>query len=483
MKISCLKVFSLTTLLILAFGNPANSIELPPKTKGHCYFPNSECEDKGLVVATPKAAGFDGSGWGTESIGYNIFIEKHFPKRVYSGIPYQYKIAVMNLSSDVDLDNVNIIEIFPKSFEVLSTDPVIHDSSGDKVAWALGKLKAKETKIITVNGIAKSGQEVPCCTEANFKHPDLCLKTDVLDPGLEVVVKAPDEVLRCDVIPLDYTVKNTGSGEFSNIEIFPSLPSQAGSGEKDKISTLEVGNLGLEQSKTIRTMVNALPSGNYSFAGTAKGTPSSLYDGDTIPVDVSAKSNSVATKVLNPELKVVATTKRSERQYIGRTIGYDFKITNTGDGIASSALLEASIPPTAVFQSASDKGRRSGSSVNWNLGNLLPNESKTVSMTLVAKSAGEAFTNSKVNGVCVNVASASTSLPVVGVPALLLETVDSIDPLEIGDSTVYEIRVTNQGNGIATNITLSGQFEDLTYDATSAGHTPIENVGKAFKMG
>ncbi len=453
-----------------------------PKTKGDCYFPQSECLEKGYPEpSSPKLALFEGNGWATESIGYNIFIQKHFPKKVYSGQPYEYTIEVTNLS-DLALENVNIIETFPKSFKVLSTDPAIHDTSGDKVAWALGQMGPHEKRLIKVRGVAENGDQVPCCTQANFKHPDLCLATEVIDPGLRLNVSAPHEVLRCDAIPLEFVVQNSGQSELENVVILPNLPSQSISSETGKAPTLKVGSLAPGQSKTLRTVVDALPAGGYSFSGVAQGDPAQLFEGAEALNNLRADSGTVNVKVLNPELKVAASTEGGEKQVIGRTIKYVFEVTNTGDGVADGSVLMASIPGNASFRSASDNGQPSRGGVEWDLGSIQPNGSRKVSMTLVGNSAGSASAMAAVDGVCVTTASASTSMPVVGVAALLLEAIDSQDPLQIGESTQYEIRVTNQGNGPATNIRLVGKFEDMKY-VTSQGHTPIENAGKDLMFG
>lgn len=454
-----------------------------PKTKGQCYFPNSICVEEGEPepLALPKVALFEGDGWATESIGYNIFIQKHYPQKVYTGQPYEYTIEVTNLS-DLVLENVNIIETVPSGFKILSSDPAIHDSASDKVAWALGQMGPHEKRIIKVRGMAESGDQVPCCTHANFKHPDLCLATEVVDPGLRLNVSAPQEVLHCDAIPLEYVIQNSGETELENVVILPNLPSQSVSSETGTAPTLNVGTLAPGQSKTIRTVVNALPAGGYSFSGVAQGQPGLLFEGAEPLNNLRADSGSVSVKVLNPELKVTAKTEGGSKQIIGRTIKYIFDVTNTGDGVSDGSILMASIPNNASFQSASDNGSPAGSGVEWNLGSIRPGGTRTVSMTLVANSAGSAGAMAEVSGVCVTAASASASMPVVGVAALLLEAVDSQDPLQIGESTQYEIRVTNQGNGPATNIRLEGKFEDMTY-ITSQGHTPVENSGKDLMFG
>jgi len=47
---------------------------------------------------------------------------------------------------------------------------------------------------------------------------------------------------------------------------------------------------------------------------------------------------------------------------------------------------------------------------------------------------------------------------------------------------VYQVTVTNQGSGPATNVALAGMFEDMSY-VTSSGHTPIKNIDKDLAFG
>lgn len=57
-------------------------------------------------------------------------------------------------------------------------------------------------------------------------------------------------------------------------------------------------------------------------------------------------SGSVNVKVLNPELKVTATTGGRDKQIIGRTIDYNFEVTNTGDGNADGSTWLPLFRPT-----------------------------------------------------------------------------------------------------------------------------------------
>ena len=57
-------------------------------------------------------------------------------------------------------------------------------------------------------------------------------------------------------------------------------------------------------------------------------------------------------------------------------------------------------------------------------------------------------------GVCAPEVVTSCATQIRGIPAILLEVVDLQDPVQVGETVTYEIRVTNQGSSPGTNIRL-----------------------------
>ena len=280
----------------------------------------------------------------------------------------------------------------------------------------------------------------------------------------------------CDQIPLEYTVKNTGGIDLNNVVIASNLPSNTKTLDGGQSLSLNVGSLAAGEEKVIPATVMSDKIGDYTFNGSASGVPS-VSGANTLKAD----SNTATTRVSAPKLEITAETK-SNNQYVGRAIDYNYTVRNVGDANADSTVVVASIPSMTTFKSASNGGTQSGNQVSWNIGTLQPNETKNLSMSVTSAATGVAASDSKATAVCCQDVAASASRPIVGIPALLLELIDFTDPLEIGDSTVYEVRVTNQGTARATNITLIGGYEAFSY-VDSSGHTTIRNEGKSLAFG
>ena len=62
---------------------------------------------------------------------------------------------------------------------------------------------------------------------------------------------------------------------------------------------------------------------------------------------------------------------------------------------------------------------------------------------------------------------------VAGVPGVLLEVVDLEDPIEVGKEVTYEIRVTNQGSALLTNIRLVSVLPASQELVSASGSAPL----------
>jgi uncharacterized repeat protein (TIGR01451 family) len=71
---------------------------------------------------------------------------------------------------------------------------------------------------------------------------------------------------------------------------------------------------------------------------------------------------------------------------------------------------------------------------------------------------------------------------VKGIPAVLLEVVDLVDPVPVGGQTTYVITATNQGSMAGTNITIICTLEDNEQYVSSSGATNGTVDGKTVKF-
>ena len=80
-------------------------------------------------------------------------------------------------------------------------------------------------------------------------------------------------------------------------------------------------------------------------------------------------------------------------------------------------------------------------------------------------------------------AEAVAQIEVRTISALQLEVVDKNDPVQVGDSTVYEVTVINEGSGPDNNLKVSAELPEGTEFVSAEGSTEVSNNGRTVTMG
>lgn len=397
-----------------------------------------------------------------------ITIEKTCTPSAMVGDAVTYNIVVTNPST-VDANNVSVTDSIPSGISYVSSTPS-GSASGQSVTWSLGSVKGGGSSSITVQAKATQVGKFENCADVRADQNlsgKACCTTVVTAPSLAVEKKCPAEVTVCDTIEYVITVRNKGDGAATNVKITDNLPTGLQTTDGKTSVTSTVGDLGPGQSKEARFMVKASAPGKYDNRVNASA------DGG-----LTAEAN-CSTVVRKP---VLAVTKSGPNvRFIGRPAQYDITVSNTGDTVARNTMLVDPIPSGTVFVSATDGGRNEGGRVTWTMGNLEPGASKKVSLTVTANSAGSTKNTATATAVCAE-ASASTDMKIEGIPAILLEVVDSPDPIEVGGQTTYEIAVTNQGSAMGTNIVIEATLPAEEDYVSSTGPTQATAAGKTIRF-
>jgi len=141
-----------------------------------------------------------------------------------------------------------------------------------------------------------------------------------------------------------------------------------------------------------------------------------------------------------------------KNHFIGREICHDITVTNSGDGVAKGAKVVATLPAGFTFRTATDGGTGAGSNVTWNLGDLAPGASKKVTFCAMPSKDGTYKVAAAAQAYCADAVSSTCETIIQGIPAILLEVVDIVDPVAVGTNTTYIITATNQGSAIGKNV-------------------------------
>lgn len=387
-----------------------------------------------------------------------IMLHQVMPSEVTKDAPYTFEYHVTNLGG-ATLQNVVLALESSSNISVRSSSPEA-SSGGSRTVWTLGELGPRETRVIEVTGVSGELGTAGNCISVSYNNV-LCAATEVVQPALAIRKTATPRALLCDPIQYTITVENTGSGVAKNVRVRDELPEgvvTAGSGSRtvDQV----IGDIQPGQSATVTIDARATRTGTFGNSAVATG------DGD-----LRVESGYAETIVTQPVLTIAADCR--QRQYLQRDFTHTYTVSNTGDGQCDAGSVVVDLPAGAEFVSASAGGTLQGSQVVFDLGGIAPNASRQISVTMRASQAGRKTTTATAQCECAEVVSDSCYTDVTGIPAIVVEMVDELDPVEVGTETTYVIRVRNQGTAPDTNIRvvaiLPGQLEFVGADgATNA---------------
>jgi uncharacterized repeat protein (TIGR01451 family) len=393
-----------------------------------------------------------------------IQIKKTAPARAMVGQNFQYAIRVSN-PAKVEARKVVVTDVLPDGIQYVDSAPKATVSK-QKLTWALGTLPAGGAKAlsVTVKG-TRTGSFENCAdvTADDGLKGRSCATTVITQPKLTLTKTAPAEVILCDMIPYEITVRNTGDAPARNVKIVDNLPEGLAMPDGTKTAHFEIGTLGPGEAKMGKVSVKAAKTGTYTNTAVATGEGG-------LKASASAK-----TVVRVPAL--VLTKAGPKMRFVGRPVTYVITVANKGDAPAKNTVLTDVLPNGVELLDVSNGGKAAGGKVTWKLGTLKPDDTARVSLRLKPTRQGAIRNVASVTAYCAK-ASGQAVTQVKGIPAILLECVDLADPIEVGAQETYVITVTNQGSAVGTNIAITCTLPDEQQYVSAAGPTKATAKGK-----
>lgn len=372
-----------------------------------------------------------------------VSIEWIGPAAAKLGQPADYTVVVRS-ACNVPLQQVSVRVRLPQGVEIKSTEPKA--AQGENVLmWDLGTLMPQQDRHLQVRMIPNAKGDVPCHAWVTFTGSS-SMTVRVREPKLLLKTTAPEKALVGDVATFTLTVSNPGDHPAEKVKIQVNLSEGLESSKGNKME-FEIGNLAAGETRSAQVICATRAGGEQRCDATA------MADGGLTASDGA----SVMVSMPRLNLEVVGPKMR----YLDRKATYTFKISNPGDAPASNVAIVDVIPAGFKFVSAGEGGRYDFEtrSVSWFVGEIAPGEVKEVKLEVLAVNLGEhrhRVAAQASRGLRVENDEMVTK--VEGLSAILVEVVDTEDPVEVGSETAYEIRVTNTGSKTETDIRLECQY-------------------------
>jgi uncharacterized repeat protein (TIGR01451 family) len=353
--------------------------------------------------------------------------------------PAEYSLVVRNICT-IPVQQVMVRVRLPEGLGVQATEPKAI-TEGNVVVWELGTLLRQQERQMRMRLVSQAKGDLVPQAWVTFTGSAL---THILvrEPKLALKISAPEKLLVGDTATFALNVTNPGDGPAEQVKIQAVLSEGLEHARGSKVD-FDIGNLAPGETRSVQVLCATKTGGEQKCEGVA-----------TAEGGLTAKE-AQAVNVIMPrlDLQVVGPALR----YLERKAVYAFKVTNPGDAPATNVSITETLPAGFKFVAASDGGRHdfATSSVNWFLGKIDPGQTREVKLEVVAANAGEFRHHATATAARGLKVESELTTRVEGLSALLLEVVDTEDPIEVGNDTSYEVRVTNTGSKTETDIRLT----------------------------
>jgi uncharacterized repeat protein (TIGR01451 family) len=401
-------------------------------------------------------------------------------REVRIGQPFVYRMSVRNLSNDLTLENVVVHQDLPHSLQVADVSPPML-GEGEPGQWRIGSLSPGETREFEVAVVAQEPGQFESCLRVSYE-PVLCTVISVVAPELRLRREMPESVLVCEPIPVRYTVANTGTGTTAPVVIREQLPEGITGPRGENVINIPVGPLAAGQEESFEIRLAANRTGEFANRAVAM-----TEDG------MQVQAESPATMIWAPQLQV--QIRGPETEFTERPMEYIAVVRNTGQGPAMNAALRLDVQGGARVMESTILGAPTGEPGDGQqprtatrrptgqrapagpgvipLGDLAAGQEIQVGIVMMANQPGPVRVAAMATALCADNPVQEIVTEVRGITSLLLELVDTNDPVRIGEEEIYRISVTNQGTIADHNVQIQAQvpegFEVVNVDGPTPG--------------
>ncbi len=347
--------------------------------------------------------------------------------------------------------------------------------------------------------VALSGPGPTDPNPANDCNAPLGVTTTTPGAGadLQLVSKtaSPSTVRAGEDLTYTITVQNNGPIAATNVIVSDSLASLVATGSLQSATpsqgtctpaapangatinlSCNLGTLASGAGATVVVVVRPLAATTANRTNTA-----SVSSQDVADPDRGNNSGQVTTQVTALVDVALSKTDTPDPAQAGTPLTYVLTASNLGPSTAAAVTISDPLPANVAFISATASGSGScttpavgavGGTVTCTWATIATGTQQTASIvvrpltgaTSVSNTATVSTTTEE-SSTANNTATATTDVTAAAVD-ILVNKVDTVDPVAVGSTTGYVVTVTNSGPSYATNVTLVDTFPDGSPTAT-----------------
>ena len=396
-----------------------------------------------------------------------LIIEKFAPPEIQVGKPAVFEILVRNTGTTVAND-VEIHDLLPQGTQLTNTTPKAAQGRNGELVWTLGPMRPGDEATVQVEVLPTTEGEIGSIATVHFAAA-ASARTVCTKPEIAIEVSAPRNVMVGDEVPLKIRVFNSGTGAATGVyltEVVPAGMEHAAGGELE----YEIGDLQPNETRELELSLRAVKPGPCMNLIQGKGDGRVAAETKT-QFDIVAAS--LAVDIDGPK-----------RRFLDRQATYTVSLTNPGTAAAREIELATYLPRGMQFIDADNHGEYDSEthSVRWLLEELPPQQRGSVTLTALPVEPGQQLFRVESTADRGISARKEEAVLVEGAVSLVFQVVDTVDPVEVGGETEYEITVANQGSKEATNVQLSVTLPEGFKASDADGPSKFAATGRQIQF-
>ncbi len=356
-----------------------------------------------------------------------IRMTKRMPAEVTLGQEFMYEL---NPTAVGCAGNVVITDHIPPGASYVRSEPPA-EVQGEHLVWRIHDMDPGDARNIKVWLKAEQEGRLASCATVSA-DPRVCASTMVGKPVLAITKTGPEVAQIGSEVSYNIVVSNNGSAVARDVTVTDTVPTGLSHSSGQRTLSFQVGDLAPKQSKSIPVVLHADARGKVCNGAVAASSNAGQVNAEA------------CTTIVQPGLKIVKTTNDKEL-LINRTATYSIVVSNIGDiPLTGVVVTDTAAPETTI--TAAEGGSAAGNVATWNIGELRAGEQKELTVKIASKNPGHFCNTATVSTAQGLKESAQACSDWIGVTGVLVEVVDDPDPIQVGETTTFTIRVTNQGS-------------------------------------
>ncbi len=381
------------------------------------------------------------------------------------GMPGVSHPLVVTVTPNENVAQVMVHTYLSDEVDYEKSSPPAH-VQGRHLTWSFERMAANEAKELEVWVRPRAeGHQKHCATVQAL--PIGCVSTFIGQPTLRLTKEGPERSTVGSRVHYRVAVENVGTLVARNVVVTDQVPKGLeGPGKLDSLEYV-LGDIHPGELEQIEVELIALRRGRVCNLATAKSD------------NALQVSDEACTLIVEP--RATLTKTGPSKSWVGKTAPYQLTVNNPGDTVLTNIVVSDRAPLGTSIVDAPGASI-SGDEARWNIASLDPNASRTFTISLKGHESGTRCNEATVTASDGIQEQATFCTEWQGHAALLIEVVDTEDPLLVGSTTTYRITVRNQGTAADHNVFIVAEFPTglIPVDASGRSKGTIRNQMARF---